>query len=107
MPCDSITTMGVELGAVHPEAFAAALKALGLTGDIYEFYGTLEGISFSAQRAGTTLNIRAAGYVGQEGVQKITAALKRQMSRQIVLRQAKRAGWQVKEQGGKIQLIKR
>lgn len=109
MPCDTLTSVSLDIGKVDGDAFQKTLESLGFRGTLERFTGTFEGVSFSAsldrQSGQVTLDGRNVAYLRAD---RLTAALKQGHSRQIVLRQAKRTGWQVKETPqGKMILTRR
>lgn len=105
MPCDSVINITCDLGQVNKDALEGTFKSLGFTGTLENFSGTFEGAYFNASLNRATGKLLISGsYIDAE---RLTAALRKGHARQIILRQAKRAGWQVKEQGNKIQLLKR
>jgi hypothetical protein len=77
MPCDTIQTATVELGKVNEDLLAAAMKELG-----YKYYTYANGkVTVSG------------GYVSGEELAKV----KQMYSKQVVMSQAKKFGWQVKQ----------
>ncbi len=89
MPCDTINTASVTLGKADPKMVSAAMQALGY----WEGNWSL---------SDGQLKIR-----GQRSSEELTAQIKREVTRQTVVAQAKRFGWSVKTtDNGKLQLLK-
>lgn len=84
MPCDSIKTAKVELGKVDPALFAEAAKMVAQNcGIIARLVNGKPEIRWSA--------------IGGLDEDRATRMVKQAYSRQVVLSQAKRYGWQVSE----------
>lgn len=77
MPCDTIQTMSVNLGKVDRELLAQALTQLGIT---------------RWELKGETLTVQ-----GRRVSDELAKQIKVAYSRQVVLSQAKRFGWTMKE----------
>lgn len=89
MPCDTINIASVKLGKVDPPTLKAAMEALG-----YQPYNW--------ELDGETLRISGAVTSAD-----LTAKVKREVTKQSVLSQAKRFGWSAKElPNGKIEVLK-
>lgn len=87
MPCDTITTMKVNLGNVNFEQLVEALKAMGQT-PIVENDLVYFGYGESFNNKTKELRIKSQDKV---------AEIKKAYSAQVVKSQAKRFGWQLKE----------
>lgn len=81
MPCNTIQTATVELGKVDEKLLVAAMNELG--------FGER---SYVHQNGQLTVNGRALP-------SDLQAVIKKQYSKQVVLSQAKKFGWQVKAVG--------
>lgn len=77
MPCNTIQTATIKLDKAQPELLKAALAAMGITS-----YNFQSGV----------LSLR-----GMTMTPKLEAQIKQNYSKQVVLSQAKKFGWQVKE----------
>lgn len=104
MPCDTIQTVGVDLGKVDPGLLTLALTELGLNpqknGNRITFYG---GSYDTTTKTATLSSSRMAGTNAEE----LTAKIKRAYSAEVVKATAKRYGWQIKEtEPYKFQVIK-
>lgn len=99
MPCYTINTVGVDLSASVKAGAGnvfAALKELNLApvqrGDIIQFWGG-------------TINTTTGQAELRESMD--LTAIKKAIGKQVVLSQAKRFGWHVKEVGGKLLVQKK
>lgn len=91
MPCDTITTVSVELGKVNPDLLFNSLKALGLNPIKWSDNGTIYfGPSSQEYHNPETGETKLA-----KG--RNAAEIKRAYSAEIIKSQAKRYGWSLKE----------
>jgi len=89
MPCDTITTNKVAVDKLDPGHAAAAIKALGLDGQVVYRNGQLE------------IN-------GRLDAAQTTARVKQAYGAEVVLATAKKFGWQTKKVGAfKYEVIRR
>lgn len=107
MPCDTISTMGIDLGKVDPELLFKALQALNLSPVKYEQMGriTWDNGYYDLQTKQAT--IRTSAMQGEGSVESVTASIKRAYSAEVVKATAKKYGWQLKQTAEfKYQVIK-
>lgn len=83
MPCDTVQTATVDLGKVDRQLLERALFDLGIPATQYQY---------QASTGRLTLNGRAAAATD-------IAAIKQSYSKQVVLTQAQKFGWKVKQVG--------
>lgn len=91
MPCDTIQTNQIELGAMNAELLKRALKALGAAG----VYVDRTGAYFTLQ--GVPCQIRGGKLIIEEGNERLADVLKREYSVQTVKYTAQRNGWSLKK----------
>ena len=91
MPCDTVNVMTVDLGNVDRTELDAAMDTL------------YAGMPYSLTARGQ-LNIQGRVFDSEA---EIISKVKRQITKQVVTKQAKRFGWSVKEnENGTLRLIK-
>ncbi len=97
MPCYTITTVNVDLGKVDVNLLELALKDMGFVTLRNKETGTLffNGMSYNQQSGQMVLSQSAISSYGS--VEDFKAKVKQHYSKQVVLGQAKRHGWTVKE----------
>lgn len=101
MPCDSISTISIDLGKVDPGLIQLALREMGLS---------------NITQTGTRVYFGRGEYIdtatgqSQLAAGREVAEIKRAYSAQVVQATAKRFGWQIKQNAQdkyKYQIIKR
>jgi hypothetical protein len=111
MPCYTIQTASIDLGAIRPQVLSDALEGLGLVGGVLTTSGASGRLSLASGGSVYVSGVRYAGGAlsvsGTSDVAGVTAAVKRAYTQTLVTQQAKRFGWRVKQgQGGKLLLQK-
>ena len=98
MPCDTVQMTEVDVSRYQRHILDAALKDLGYAVD---------------QHGGIFMKARASqvGYISGNrlvtyNLKSLNQAIPKAYSRRLVLHNAKRAGWKVRERAGRIQLFK-
>ena len=94
MPCDTVSTYGVELGKnIDPGLLVLALQALGLypqrTASKITFYGG----SYDLETK--TATIKTSAMQGSQPVDTLTAKIKVAYGHQIAQQYAKKYGWKL------------
>jgi len=93
MPCESIQTSQIDLGAVVPAVLDAAVTALGFAGQVSTgstVYGSIDGRRVQLRYTDGALSVS-----GGADVDSVTAAVKRSYATTLVKTQAVRFGWRV------------
>lgn len=97
MPCDTVQMTEVDVSRYQRRILEAALSDLGYTIDQH---GSL---TLKGWTRGYLIGNRLELYGSGDALER---ALPKAYSRRLVLHNAKRAGWKVREQAGRIQLFK-
>ena len=97
MPCDTVQMTEVDVSRYQRHILEAAIKDLGFT-------IAQNGVIRAGYIIGRLEGTKITGY-GDELTQ-LTRVLPKAYSRRLVLHNAKRAGWKVRERAGRIQLFK-
>lgn len=98
MPCDTVQMTEVDVSRYQRHILEAALGDLGYTIDQADIIRRKIGGMAQGRIDGN----RLVGY----GLDNLQRALPKAYSRRLVLHNAKRAGWKVREKAGRIQLFK-
>ena len=97
MPCDTVQMTEVDVSRYQRHILEAALVDLGYT---LSFDGRLKSAGYTVGRLDR--NNRISG----NAIGQLEQRLPKAYSRRLVLHNAKRAGWKVRERAGRIQLFK-
>jgi hypothetical protein len=95
MPCDSVITVSVDIGRMHPDITKSALVALESAGLITHYGGSIryQGEYFTLSANGT---LRSESEYGNSLINGLAVQLKRAGATEAIKQTARRAGWTVK-----------
>lgn len=108
MPCDTVTTYGIDLGKLDPGTLMRGLTKDGhapvQTGDIITWTQDRQPMTYNTKTG--QLEVQSSAWQRSKAPEAITAAIKQSFSRQLARDQFTKRGWQVKETNGKFVMLR-